>query len=116
MDDLQFDGSLNSISVISSRWNGDNERLFAMEPCLWLESFPPLRRLKQILLSQQVSTLPAELVELLLTFILKCQSYVLQSLTKFSTDQLKISLTCAQSVPAHVYCITMKTLLEELTS
>ena len=29
-----------SISVISGRWDGDNERLCAMEPSYWLERFP----------------------------------------------------------------------------
>ena len=31
----------NSISVISGRWTGDNEKLCAMEPCLRLERSPP---------------------------------------------------------------------------
>ena len=31
-----------SISVISGRWDADNERLCAMEPCYWLERFPPV--------------------------------------------------------------------------
>ena len=31
-----------SISVISGRWDADNERLCAMEPSYWLERFPPL--------------------------------------------------------------------------
>ena len=30
-----------SISVISGRWDGDNERLCAMGPSYWLERFPP---------------------------------------------------------------------------
>ena len=29
-----------SISVISLRWDADNERLCAMEPSYWLERFP----------------------------------------------------------------------------
>ena len=41
MDDLPFYFLFNSISVISGRWLDDNERLWAMEPCLWLERFPP---------------------------------------------------------------------------
>ena len=32
MDDLQCCGLLNSISIISRRWVGDNGRLFAMKP------------------------------------------------------------------------------------
>ena len=31
-----------SISVISGRWDADNERLCAMEPSYWLERVPPL--------------------------------------------------------------------------
>ena len=31
-----------SISVISGRWDADNERLCAMEPSYWSERFPPL--------------------------------------------------------------------------
>ena len=34
----------NSISVISGRWVGDNERLYAMEPRLRLKRFPPSAR------------------------------------------------------------------------
>ena len=32
MDDLQFYILFNSISVMSGRWAGDNERLCVMEP------------------------------------------------------------------------------------
>ena len=35
MDDFRF-----SVSVISGRWEGDNERLFAMQPCLRLKRLP----------------------------------------------------------------------------
>ena len=31
-----------SISVISGRWDADNERWCAIEPSYWLERFPPL--------------------------------------------------------------------------
>ena len=31
-----------SISVISGRWDADNERLCAMEPSYWSERLPPL--------------------------------------------------------------------------
>ena len=31
-----------SISVISGRWDAFNEKLCAMEPIYWSESFPPL--------------------------------------------------------------------------
>ena len=31
-----------SISVISGRWDADNERLCAMEPSYWLERFSPV--------------------------------------------------------------------------
>ena len=31
-----------SISVISGRWDADNERLCAMEPSYWSGRFPPL--------------------------------------------------------------------------
>ena len=31
-----------SISVISGRWDADNERLCAMGPSYWSERFPPL--------------------------------------------------------------------------
>ena len=36
MDDLQFYIFFNSISVISRWWVGDNERLCAIEPRVWL--------------------------------------------------------------------------------
>ena len=39
MDDLGFYILFNSISVISGRWDDDNERLCAMEPRLWLGRF-----------------------------------------------------------------------------
>ena len=41
MDDLRLGNLLNSISVISGLWVGDNERLCAMEPCLHLKRFSP---------------------------------------------------------------------------
>ena len=31
-----------SISVISGRWDADNESMCAMEPSYWSERFPPL--------------------------------------------------------------------------
>ena len=34
MDDLRFYALFNSISVVSGQWEGDNEKLCAMEPCL----------------------------------------------------------------------------------
>ena len=34
MDDWLFYILYNNSSVISGHWEGDNERLFAMEPCL----------------------------------------------------------------------------------
>ena len=37
MDDLRFYVLFNSISVISGRWDGDTERLYAMEPRFRLE-------------------------------------------------------------------------------
>ena len=40
-DDLQYYVFLSSISAMSGRWVGDNERLFAMEPCLPLKRYPP---------------------------------------------------------------------------
>ena len=40
MDDLRFYVLFNSISVISGRCMGDNERQCAMEPCLRSERFP----------------------------------------------------------------------------
>ena len=33
---------LNSILVLSWQWDGDNERLCAMEPCLHIKRFLPL--------------------------------------------------------------------------
>ena len=30
-----------SISVIPTQWEGDNEKLCVMEPCLWLKGFLP---------------------------------------------------------------------------
>ena len=42
MDDLQFYGLFNSISVISGPWADGNERLCAMEPCLHFEKILPL--------------------------------------------------------------------------
>ena len=41
MPDLQFYEFLNSISVISGRWTGDNEKQCAMEPRLRLEMSLP---------------------------------------------------------------------------
>ena len=45
-----MDGALlhhfNSISVISARWVGDNERLCAIEPHLQLKRFSPEARLE----------------------------------------------------------------------
>ena len=41
IDDLWFYVLLNSISVISGRWEDDNERLCALEPHVWFEIFPP---------------------------------------------------------------------------
>ena len=41
MDDLRFYVLFNSISVISGRWAGDNERLCAMEPRLRLKRSSP---------------------------------------------------------------------------
>ena len=46
MDDLRFCVLFNSISVIPGQWAGDNERLCAMAPCLWLEKFLLQARLK----------------------------------------------------------------------
>ena len=45
-DGLQFNVLFNSISVIAMRWEGDNERLCAMEPRLRLKIFPPPAGLK----------------------------------------------------------------------
>ena len=39
MDDLRFYALFNSISVISGRWVGDNERLCATEPRVQLRRF-----------------------------------------------------------------------------
>ena len=39
MDDLLFYILFNSVSVISGRWEVDNERLCAMELCLGLRRF-----------------------------------------------------------------------------
>ena len=41
MDDLRLNVNFNSMSVISGRWNGDNERLHAMESRLGLKRYPP---------------------------------------------------------------------------
>ena len=48
MDDLLFYILFNSISVISGHWEGDNERLFPMEPCLQLKRFRLEVGLKQL--------------------------------------------------------------------
>ena len=45
-----------SISVISGRWDADNERLCAMEPSYWSERFSDLR-----LLEQQARAIPTGL-------------------------------------------------------
>ena len=37
---LRFYTLFNSISVISGLWEGDNERLSAIKPCLRLKRFP----------------------------------------------------------------------------
>ena len=39
MDDIRFYVFFNSISDISGQWMDDNERLCAMELCLWLRRF-----------------------------------------------------------------------------
>ena len=39
MDDMRFYVLFNSVSVISGRWEVDNERLCAMELPLWLRGF-----------------------------------------------------------------------------
>ena len=39
IEDLQFYVLFSSISVTSGHWADDNERLCAMEPCLWLRRF-----------------------------------------------------------------------------
>ena len=41
MDDLWFYALLNSISVISGQWAGDNERLCELEPHLQFKRFLP---------------------------------------------------------------------------
>ena len=41
MNGLRFYVLFNSISVISGRWKGYNERLCATEPRLWLKGCPP---------------------------------------------------------------------------
>ena len=46
MDDLQFNVLFNSILVISGEWEGDNERLCAMESHLWLKGFLPSMGMK----------------------------------------------------------------------
>ena len=38
---MEFYVLFTSISVISGQWEGDNERLWAVEPCLGLKRFPP---------------------------------------------------------------------------
>ena len=49
-----------SISVISGRWDADNERLCAMEPSYWSERFPPLAGFgPQRLLEQQARAIPS---------------------------------------------------------
>ena len=40
MDDLQFCVLFNSISVILGQWEGDNERLCAMESIIGWKDFP----------------------------------------------------------------------------
>ena len=46
MDDLQFYILFNSVSDISERWLGVEEKLCAVEPCLWLKRFLPQAGLK----------------------------------------------------------------------
>ena len=46
MDDLTFYILFDSISIISGRWVGNNERLCAMEPHLRLKRSPPQVGLK----------------------------------------------------------------------
>ena len=48
MDDLRFYDLFNSVSVISGRWEVDNERLCAMELCLWLRRFGLERELNLV--------------------------------------------------------------------
>ena len=42
MSDLRFYVFLKCILVMSGRWDGDNESMCAVEPCLGLEKFPPI--------------------------------------------------------------------------
>ena len=46
MNDLRFYILFNSVSVISGRWEVDNERLCAMELHLWLRRFRPRARIE----------------------------------------------------------------------
>ena len=48
MDDLQFYVLFDSISVISGRWQVDNERLCATELCLQLRRFHLERGLNSV--------------------------------------------------------------------
>ena len=52
MDDLRFYVLVNSISVISGKWEDDNERLCAMEPRLRLNKSSPLSGLNSRPLDQ----------------------------------------------------------------
>ena len=65
MDDLPFYVLFNSVSVISGRWEVDNERVCAMELRLRLRRFRLKRAIELSLLDQQTSAEPTELPGLL---------------------------------------------------
>ena len=51
----------HSISVRPGQWDGDSEKLCAMEPSYWLDRFPPPEGFEPGTTRQQASALPTGL-------------------------------------------------------
>ena len=56
MVDLQFYFLFNSISVLSGRWEVNDERLCSVEPHLFLKTYHPTTQFEQGALDQYAST------------------------------------------------------------
>ena len=50
MDGWRFYVLFKSVSVISGQWEGDNEKPYSMEPCVWLNTSPPPGGIKTVLI------------------------------------------------------------------
>ena len=103
MDDIQFYIHFKSISVISEQWVGDNDRLSAMESCLWLKRSPPQPRLKPgttRLVGQHLSYLDTSNLNKNLIKVsginFQIVKYILYSLREESKRENKISILSLQ--------------------